>query len=154
VGANDALAEVNSIHIRPEVSVRWKTKGAGGSGYVRLEERPSALRLKHLYATGPGSPSLGPPDPTLPISLQETPQQPSWARKWTRRLRRARILQTRRVRHAEDPVNESSAALSLLLFGLNLLLLLLDYGPSLFGCRPRRGIVALCHPLPVLRKPQ
>jgi len=36
----------------------------------------------------------------------------------------------------------------------NLLLLLLDYGPSLFGCRPRRGIVALCHPLPVLRKPQ
>jgi hypothetical protein len=35
-------------------------------------------------------------------------------------------LQTRRVRHAEDPVNESSAALSLLLFGLNLLLLLLD----------------------------
>jgi len=60
------------------------------------------------------------------------------------------ILQTRR----EDPVNESSAALFLLLFGLNLLLLLLDYGPSLFGCRPRRGIVALCHPLPVLRKPQ
>jgi hypothetical protein len=52
VGANDALAEVNSIHIRPEVSVRWKTKGAGGSGYVRLEERPSALRLKEHLGAG------------------------------------------------------------------------------------------------------